>query len=93
MTKGISGNQNYSLLRGVDLDNAIFELQRKGGLSKELSELLHKADVAYLQDKEAESAELLQMVYNRLSGLDTDGDSMPTEELPKDSDFPELPIM
>ncbi len=59
-------------LRGGDLDNHIFELRQRCDLSKHQLELLHEADVAYLQDKEQYAAEILAVLCNSLNGIELD---------------------
>lgn len=51
-------------LRGIELDNAIFELQQRGNLTEQQTNLLVKADVAYLQDREEDAAELLDIIVS-----------------------------
>lgn len=49
-------------LRGIELDNAIFELQQRGNLSEQQVTLLVQADTAYLQDREDDAAELIDII-------------------------------
>lgn len=49
-------------LRGIELDNAIFELQQRSNLSEQQTALLVQADINYLQDREEDAAELLDII-------------------------------
>lgn len=46
-------------LRGVELDDVIFEYQNKTGLTNSEQKVLIAADTAYLQDREEEAASLM----------------------------------
>lgn len=46
-------------LRGVELDNLIFEYQSKTDLTNSESKVLIAADTAYLQDREEQAARLM----------------------------------
>lgn len=58
-------------LRGVDLDNAIYDL-RNTNVSSNVRDILHKADVAYLQDREQDAAELLWVAIEIIAGVKHD---------------------
>lgn len=62
----VTNDKDYVNLRGTDLDNALYELQCMSISNKEIRELLHKADVAYLQDREKDAAELVQKIHDLL---------------------------
>lgn len=49
-------------LRGVELDNLIFEYQSKADLTNSESKALIAADTAYLQDNEEKAAEIMSLL-------------------------------
>lgn len=54
---------------GSALDNRLFRLQRTPGLPPELREKLHKADVAFLQDRDAEAERMVTEIERECERL------------------------
>ena len=60
-------NENLSLSPLVKLDNRIWLLQQRKDLTSTQREVLHQADVAYLQDRDDEARSLIDTIENQLT--------------------------
>lgn len=60
--------KEVSKLRGVELDNLIYEYQQLTDLTKEEAHVLTLADTAYLQDNEEKAAQLMSMLVSNYEG-------------------------
>ena len=53
-------------MSNVELDNRLFVLQQRKDLTPRQRELLQKADIAYLQDRDAEASVILDILEKQL---------------------------
>lgn len=70
-------------LRGVELDNYLFALGQRTDLNAFQKETLRLADVAYLQDREQDAADLLSSLYRDMNGIELDSipGSVPIQDM------------
>ena len=60
-------SENLSLSPLVKLDNRIWLLQQRKDLTPTQREVLHQADIAYLQDRDEEASSLVATIENQLT--------------------------